>query len=324
MGRNIYVVRQVVIVYIGKAEFEQNRKGRICKVLSAVVLTLFLFLCIWTSETIPLAHIFPTMEKANIGPLLSQAEHSETQLQLLSAQTGLHPHSVQALLEQGRKQELLQIQQAYFAPIQYKALRTTPLTISEVLVDEQGKICYGMSLVDLQDGDILITKNSRFLGWRNGHAALVVDAEKGLLLEAIMPGTNSKISSVSKWSTYPSFLVLRLREQYREGQSDEGVNLSKQIADYAETQLVDVPYLLVAGILERSLPERMTTVEAVGQNAEQSAKITKTLKGTQCAHLVWYAYKQFGIDLDSDGGVIVTPFDIQNSEYLDIIQTYGY
>lgn len=311
-------------MYIGKAEFEQNRKGRICKVLSAVVLTLFLFLCIWTSETIPLAHIFPTMEKANIGPLLSQAEHSETQLQLLSAQTGLHPQSIQSLLNQGRGQELLQIQQQYYAPIQIKALHSTPLTISEVLVDAQGDICYGMPLVDVQDGDILLTKNSRFLGWRNGHAALVVDAEEGLLLEAIMPGTNSKISPISKWSTYPSFLVLRLKEEYIKSTANQEIDLPKQIADYAETQLVDVPYLLVAGILQRSLPERGSTVEAAGQATEQTAKLSKALKGTQCAHLVWYAYKQFGIDLDSDGGVIVTPFDIQNSEYLDIIQTYGY
>ena len=311
-------------MYIGKAEFEQNRKGRICKVLSAVVLTLFLFLCIWTSETIPLAHIFPTMEKANIGPLLSQAEHSETQLQLLSAQTGLHPQSIQSLLNQGRGQELLQIQQQYYAPIQIKALHSTPLTISEVLVDARGDICYGMPLVDVQDGDILLTKNSRFLGWRNGHAALVVDAEQGLLLEAIMPGTNSKINPISKWSTYPSFLVLRLKEEYTQSTANKEPDLPKQIADYAETQLVDVPYLLVAGILERSFSERGSTVEAVGQTAEQPAKLSKALKGTQCAHLVWYAYKQFGIDLDSDGGVIVTPFDIQNSEYLDIIQTYGY
>lgn len=297
---------------------------RIYSALILISLTLFLFLCNWVLATIPHANIPPDIEQTDISPILEQAEHSETQLQLLSAQTGLHPQSIQSLLNQGRGQELLQIQQQYYAPIQIKALHSTPLTISEVLVDARGDICYGMPLVDLQDGDILLTKNSRFLGWRNGHAALVVDAEQGLLLEAIMPGTNSKISPISKWSTYPSFLVLRLKEEYIKSIANQEPDLPKQIADYAETQLVDVPYLLVAGILERSLPERMTTVEAVGQNAEQSAKMTKTLKGTQCAHLVWYAYKQFGIDLDSDGGVIVTPFDIQNSEYLDIIQTYGY
>lgn len=139
-----------------------------------------------------------------------------------------------------------------------------------------------------------------------------------------MPGTNSKISPISKWSTYPSFLVLRLKDEYRKRAADKEIDLPEQIAAYASKELVDVPYLLVAGIMERSFPERITTVEAAGQTAEQTAMKDKALKGTQCAHLVWYAYKQFGIDLDSDGGVIVTPFDIQNSEYLDIIQTYGY
>lgn len=306
-------------MYIWKIEAVQNRGRRIRSVVLLVVLTFFLFLQNWIAETVPQAHILPNVERIDISILLERAEHTEAELQILSAQTGLHPQSIQKLLDQGRGQELFLIQQQYFAPIQLKSLHSTPLTISEVLVDEGGGICYGMPLVDVQEGDILLTKNSRFLGWRNGHAALVVDADKGLLLEAIMPGTDSKISPISKWSTYPSFLVLRLKEEYR-----NTADLSKQIAAYAERQLVDVPYLLVAGILERSLPESMTTVKAAGQNAEQATMKEKALKGTQCAHLVWYAYKQFGIDLDSDSGVIVTPFDIQNSKYLDIIQTYGY
>ena len=34
--------------------------------------------------------------------------------------------------------------------------------------------------------------------------------------------------------------------------------------------------------------------------------------------------KQYGIDLDSDGGIIVTPTDIANSPYLEVVQSYGY
>ena len=48
------------------------------------------------------------------------------------------------------------------------------------------------------------------------------------------------------------------------------------------------------------------------------------LSGTHCAHVIWYAYQQVGIDLDSDGGIFVTPYDIQNSPYLEVIQSYGY
>ena len=307
-------------MYIWKMEMIQSRRGRIRGVLLLVVLTLFLFLHNWTREAIPLAHIKPKVEQTDISPLLEQPEQTEADLQILSAQTGLHPQSIQNLLDQGRGQELLVIQQQYFAPVHIESLRTTLLTVSEVLVDKEGCRIAGMPLVDVQDGDILITKNSRFLGWRNGHAALVVDAEEGLLLEAIMPGTNSKISPISKWSTYPSFQVLRLKDEHRKETENGGADLRKQIADYASKELTDVPYLLVAGILERSFLKKMDTVEAAGPTGLSDT----ALKGTQCAHLVWYAYKQFGIDLDSDGGIIVTPYDIQNSEYLEKIQTYGY
>ena len=307
-------------MYIGKKEMVQNRRGRIRNVLLLVVLTLFLLLHNWTAEAILQAHIPPGIEQTDIGFMLAQSEHTESDLQLLSAQTGLHPESIQKLLREGRAQELLQIQQQYFAPVHIESLHTTPLTISEAVVNKQGDIDYGMPLVDVEDGDILITKNSRFLGWRNGHAALVVDAEKGWILEAIMPGTNTKISPISKWSTYPSFLVLRLKDKYKKSVEDGEIPLAKQVADYASGELMNVPYRLLAGVADRSLLKKVGTVEAAGQDEF----FGPALKGTQCAHLVWYAYKQFGIDLDSDGGLVVTPFDIQNSDYLEIIQTYGY
>lgn len=302
------------------AKLKQKRSRRIGKVSILIWSVLFCWLYIWVERAIPQAHIYPQVKRADIRELLTLTEGTETDLQILSAQTGLHPGSIQQLLREGRAQELLQIQLQYFAPVHMNSLNTTPLTISEVLVDEQGNISYGMPLVDLQDGDILITKNSRFLGWRNGHAALVVDAEKGFLLEAIMPGTNTKISSISKWSTYPSFQVLRLKEAHKQGIGDTEDSLPEQVADYALRQLTDVPYRLLAGVFDRNVRERENTIEAAVREGLPST----TLKGTQCAHLVWYAYKQFGIDLDSDGGLVVTPCDIQNSDYLETIQTYGY
>lgn len=307
-------------MYIGKIKTEQKREGRICRVVLPVSLAFFLFLYIWVARAIPQAHIYPQVERTDIRELLKVAEGSEADLQLLSAQTGLHPESIQKLLREGREQELLQIQQQYFAPVHIESLHTTPLTISETVVNKQGDIDHGMPLVDVEDGDILLTKNSRFLGWRNGHAALVVDAEKGWILEAIMPGTNTKISPISKWSTYPSFLVLRLKDKYKKSVEDGEIPLAKQVADYASEELMNVPYRLLAGVADRSLLKKVGTVEAAGQDEF----FGPALKGTQCAHLVWYAYKQFGIDLDSDGGLVVTPFDIQNSDYLEIIQTYGY
>lgn len=313
-------------MHILNIELIQKRRRRAWSVVFLVILTLFLFLYNWVVEAIPQAHLQPGVAQLDIRPLLRQSPITEEQLTILSEQTGLHPRIISKLLKQGRAKQLYQLQQHYFTPVHIESLNTTPLTISEHLVDEQGRRTTGMPLVDLQDGDILITKNSRFLGWRNGHAALVVDAEKGLILEAIMLGTVTKLSSVEKWSTYPSFQVLRLKDEYAlkdefAQKTDNSVaSLPQKIANYAKENLAEIPYHLHAGIFERISSSGLKTVQA----ADAENPSDDTPKGTHCAHLVWYAYKQFGIDLDSDGGLIVTPNDIQNSSYLEVIQSYGY
>lgn len=290
-----------------------------------------LFLYNWTVEAARTAHVEPKVEMCDIGEILQRKEGeaslSEVDRRLLCEQTGLGEAVVERLILAGREQELFDIQNIYFAPVVVEEFRTTPLTVSEWLAEDSGFGNKGMSIVDIRDGDILITKNSRFLGWRNGHAGLVVDAEKGLVLEAIMLGSPSQLCRIEKWESYPSFLVLRLREEFEmlrdadgnlrntmniaEGDYTDGTldttkdttskTMAEDIADYASQHLVGVPYQLLAGVWEE-----------------------ESLSGTQCAHLVWYAYKQFGIDLDSDGGLFVTPYDIQNSPYLEVVQSYGY
>jgi len=313
-------------VSIFQIEPLRKRSRRFRSVIYLTTLTLFLFVYSWTMEAIPQAHISPQSEPQDILPILEQTQITDNQLNILSGQTGLHPGTIQKFLNQGKTQLLLQLQQCYFAPIRIATHSSTPLTISEHLVDEEGRRITGMPLVDLQDGDILITKNSRFLGWRNGHAALVVDAEKGILLEAVMLGTATRLNTVEKWSAYPSFQVLRLRDEYaqKEAETQNTVNgaksLPQKIAAYATKNLTEVPYHLHAGIWERLSPTKIKTVQA----ADSGEIHVSALKGTHCAHLVWYAYKQFGIDLDSDGGLIVTPCDIQNSDYLEVVQSYGY
>lgn len=287
----------------------QWKQGRIASAIVICCLTFIIFLSNWVRESIDLAHIPPGVEKINIPGESYNAGSFRDAKRILSSQTGLCQNTIEKLLIQGREEEIQMLQERYFAPVSIKAQQTTPLTVSEWLVNEQGEMVTGMPLVDLQDGDILITKNSRFLGWRNGHAGLVIDAKKGLVLEAIMLGTDTKLSSVKKWSTYPSFLVLRLKDVYggNEGRQKEAQYIPNLVAEYAKENLQGIPYGLLAGVSDRLSPGKRTAV-----------------KSTQCAHLVWYAYKEFGVDLDSDGGLLVTPFDIQNSEYLEVIQSYGY
>ena len=270
-----------------------------------------LFLYNWTAEAVGTAHIQPSEPQEDLSEIIEKAESgdglSEAERKFLAGQTGLGATAIDKIIRTGRVQELYAIQSLYFAPVTIEEFRTTPLTVSEWLAEEPVPGYEGMPMVDIQKGDILITKNSRFLGWRNGHAGLVVDAEKGLVLEAIMLGNPSQLCRISKWEKYPSFLVLRLKEEYATREEDDAnkgmaaQNTGTVVADYASQELVGVPYKLLAGLYK-----------------------AEPLSGTQCAHLVWYAYKQFGIDLDSDGGLFVTPYDIQNSPYLEVVQSYGY
>jgi len=143
----------------------------------------------------------------------------------------------------------------------------------------------------------IITKCSHVFGWRNGHAAIIVNAAQGETLESVVLGTNSLVQTTDKWKNYPDFMIFRIK-----GSSEEFMN---EIAQSALINLNNIPYDFTVGIL--------------------SPKYEKTgeISGTQCSHLVWEAFKLFGYDLDSDSGMIVTPKDIANSPLLEVVQVYG-
>ncbi|MBQ8633447.1 MAG: hypothetical protein IJ420_07555, partial [Lachnospiraceae bacterium] len=73
-----------------------------------------------------------------------------------------------------------------------------------------GKRLYQPGFTDIQDGDILVTDSTYCLCFRHGHAALVVDAKRGITLEAFGIGTTSEYSALSEWRRYPHVMVLRL------------------------------------------------------------------------------------------------------------------
>lgn len=145
---------------------------------------------------------------------------------------------------------------------------------------------------NLKKGDILITPCSHTFFWRNGHAALVMDEEKGMTLEAAVLGENSCVQSIEKWRTYPSVTVLRLEKLTEEER--------EILVEKAEEMLKDVPYSLLVGT---------KPLECYGK--------------TNCSHLVWAAYKELGYDLNSRGGYFVTPEEIRKSSWLTVEEEYG-
>lgn len=257
------------------------------------------------------AHIRPAYPQEDISLLLDAEKLARQDYELLFCQTGLSKSAVDALRKQGRQQELLNQQQLFFADLEVDCEANTFVSREERI--DKVKTPLGeaerVPIPYVEEGDILITFNSHALGWRNGHAAMVVDAEAGRTLEARVLGMDSKVMSMSHWERYPSFAVLRLKGVTKERRAE--------IAAYAMQTLTDIPYRLEAGIVER------VKVTVQGMLGMAGASEKKVPSGTHCAHLIWYAYQHFGYNLDSDGGVVVTPCDIYESSYLEIIQIYG-
>lgn len=161
----------------------------------------------------------------------------------------------------------------------------------EYRTDRQGQRLYQNPFTDIQDGDILVTDSTYCFCFRHGHAALVVDAEKGITLEAFGLGTDSEYSKLQEWRRYPHVLVLRLNAPKQ---------VRKQVAEYAREHLVGIPYMLSPGAVD-------------------DKDMDEEYWGTQCAHLVWAAFAALGYDIDGDGGWLVLPADFTKSTLLKLV-----
>ena len=214
----------------------------------------------WSHSTEKMAHTMPKEEKQSIEELTGKPKWDAADMELLRRQTGLSREALLYLEENGRKEEITALQEAYFRPITITCTSNTIVTKEERVADAWGQPAKGMEIPYVENGDILITGCSHCLGWRNGHAAIVVDAEKRLILEAQVLGAPAVIVSMDYWERYPSFLVLRLEGADKEERA--------AIAAYAKEYLVGVPYRLTAGITDRLIQKKPVTTPA----------------GTQCAH----------------------------------------
>ena len=157
--------------------------------------------------------------------------------------------------------------------------------------DTKGKRLYQKRFSNIQDGDILVTDSTYCFCFRHGHAALVVDAARGITLEAFGIGTNSEYSGLQEWRRYPHVLVLRLNAPKK---------IRQAIARYATEHLVGIPYMLSPGVVD-------------------DKDMDEAYWGTQCAHLVWAAFQAQGYDIDGDGGWLVLPEDFVKSGLLQVV-----
>lgn len=256
-----------------------------------------IFLSLWTTMAEKEAHYTPDYPMENLEEYLKKEELTREEYTLLFQQTGLGRAAVDELRRNGNLAIVKELQQDFFEEVEVRCEANTIISREELLDCVFRASPVAIPIVE--EGDILITFNCHVLGWRVGHAGIVVDAANRLTLEARVLGSDSAVLSLEHWRNYPSFAVLRLR--------GIGKERRQEIAEYARTHLEALPYQLTAGILP----------------AADRSKTEETIPGTQCAHLVWYAYKQYGYELDSDGGSIVTPRDLFDSPLLEVVQIYG-
>lgn len=253
------------------------------------------FLCLNLWQLYADRHVYetPDYQKEDIHNILNKKEFSEEDYQFLFRQTGLSKAALETMLTKEGQEEIYRIQERFFMEPEISCERNSIISREEWVTKEESRIIFA----DLEDGDILITPCSHTYGWRNGHAAIVVDAEKGETLESVVLGSKSSIQSLDKWTYYPCVMVFRLK--------DVSKGVRKEIAQKAKEKLLGVDYGITVGVFSPKY--------------EKPGKVKKT----NCAHLVWEAYRFWGYDLDSNGGAVVTPEDIAESSLLEPVQVVG-
>ena len=190
------------------------------------------------------------------------------------------------------------------------------ITYEERFRNKGGQLVLKHNFHDIQNGDILFSNSTHSLGWRHGHAGMVVDSGNGEIIEAAIWGEPSHISKLKYWRTYGKVKHLRIKEDVaaqlledmnvpRDTTISPALQIGNIASEFAKKYENDVAYSLLTGMGEKNQP-------------------LDGLDETQCAYLVWHVYYNMGIDIDSDEGWLVTPNDIEGSEYLEQIEAFGY
>lgn len=244
----------------------------------------------------------PEYGMADLSPTLEKTALDETDYELLFLQTGLGRNAVDRLLSAGEsgRAVISEIQKQFFSQGEIACTSMLGLfTREDRRKDSAGQPVYAPYLADLRPGDILVTLSTHSFGWRHGHAALAVETEEGLgTLECAVLGDNSRFLDAGYWRYYSNFAVLRVKDKSGEE--------CAACARYAAEHLAGIPYHLTAGLIGDKF-----------QDADSP------WFGLQCAYLPWYAWKAAGVDLDSDGGRLVSSYDLLHSDQVEIVQLFG-
>ena len=258
--------------------------------LATILAIFFAVLCLLTymPDMNDFRSFYPDYDEIDIRYILDKENLDAQDYNVLLHQTGLGKPAVDSIMaEPDRVERILRFQKDFFTAKQAVCRKNLFITGQEIFVDRDGDASYGFNLAPYKNGDVLLTKSAHSLGWRHGHAGIVIDDVSGRTLESVVIGEKSRICDINNWRCDSTFILLRLKLEY--------ADLPAKISEYASQNMVGIPYRLTGGLTG----------------------------GTHCAHLIWSSYKAFGLDVDSNGGLIVIPKDLANSELFDVVQIYG-
>lgn len=263
---------------------------------AGAILLLCIFLSIAaTALTEKGAQSLPSATRQDISAVLGKDILTPEDYQLIWRQTGLGAEIVNTLRsETDGNQKILQEQRRFLSAPPYDCRILSGLSRAEGLINRSD--FYPM--YDLQPGDVVLTKSTHTLFYRHGHSALCLDADT--LLEATAIGSPTEKTAAENWGSYPSGIHLRISE---EAAAEIGTNreeLGKAVAAYAEENLGNDTYSLLAG--------------TPGKGIDSGE--------TQCAYLIWAAYRPFGIDVSSRN-FPVTPHSLLQSGKFEVIRCWG-
>ncbi len=260
------------------------------KIVIIILIIIFIVSMFWLWDYLRAAD-YVSVKPAELFSYAQKENLSDSDYAYLLQQTGLGKPALDALRQSENclfELYFFQEQMTKISAFQ-RQFMFFPTTTVEVLNNDRGGIDE-VVLPELLPGDVFITRSTKTLPYRHGHAALVLDSN-GTLAESMMIGYDSTLSDTESWLSYATLMILRPKNR------DAG----QQAVTFAKENLLGVPYHLLAG-----------------KSGEGDTK------GTQCAHLVWRAYQAAGLDIDSDGGFLVTPCDIAGSDEFELVFCYGF
>lgn len=229
----------------------------------------------------------PDYQKVDISSVISKETLTKKDYDLIFSQTGLTRTGFDSLKAEGDTDKVLEIQERFFSEPDCVKDQFAPFTCYH-------EIDSPIPTTVLEDGDIICSPTTHFSFFELGHSAIVTNAEYGTVLNSTGYETKSCFEDVTTSTNRPAFIILRAKQTKEK---------REKIAKYAADNLTDLPYSISIGIIGKKNPDKLTR--------------------TNCSHIIWYAFKKFGIEIDFNAGPFVFPRDIAKSDEFEVVQVFG-